>query len=193
MVSSFFFNVDVHGSPYSLLLEADRLLDQGFERDLQRILSLLPNRKTSPRYDLNPIFLVTSPLILVSTDRLYSSPQQCLIKCRRWVVTILFYKASRSHSFPLFQLAATFLLPNHVNISTVAENEDSTHSHVRQEIAYVDPVDLYAAAASLVTDALVADPNGKVIAFFPTAREVALFSELVRPFCLRSARLLIFS
>lgn len=35
-----------------VLDEADRLLDQGFKRDLQKIVNALPDRRTSPRQTL---------------------------------------------------------------------------------------------------------------------------------------------
>ncbi|KAF8321629.1 DEAD-domain-containing protein [Clavulina sp. PMI_390] len=122
-----------------VLDEADRLLDQGFEPELQRILKMLPNRQTTPRQTL--FFSATMP--------------------------------------PKVQkLAATFLLPTHVNISTIAENEDSTHEHVPQEVAFVEPNDLYGAAVTLIDAAFKENPKAKIIAFFPTAREVGLFFEM---------------
>jgi hypothetical protein len=77
------------------------------------------------------------------------------------------------------QLASTFLLPNSVQVSTVTEDEDSTHTHVRQEIAYVAPDDIFVGATQLFMRAFEDDPQAKIIAFFPTAREVGVFSSMV--------------
>ncbi|KAF9520458.1 hypothetical protein BS47DRAFT_1387102 [Hydnum rufescens UP504] len=76
------------------------------------------------------------------------------------------------------RLSSAALLPTYRYISTISETEQSTHEHVKQEVAVVNSANILTAAMSLLHDALSASNTSKIIAFLPTARETGLFAEL---------------
>ncbi|KAG8733674.1 hypothetical protein FRC11_004136 [Ceratobasidium sp. 423] len=120
---------------FLILDEADRLLDQGFRRDLVTILHALPDRQIKPRQAL-----------------LFSATVSEEVK----------------------KIGTLALLPEYQYISTVAENESSTHEHVKQEYIIVeDDADLMPVVGRLVEE------RGKVICFLPTARATGLIAEVM--------------
>ncbi|CAE6427925.1 unnamed protein product [Rhizoctonia solani] len=120
---------------FLILDEADRLLDQGFRRDLETILQALPDRKTKPRQAL-----------------LFSATVSEEVK----------------------KIGTLALLPGYQYISTVAENESSTHEHVQQEHIIVEnDTDLMPVVGRLIEE------RGKVICFLPTARATGLMAEVM--------------
>ncbi|CAE6443432.1 unnamed protein product [Rhizoctonia solani] len=120
---------------FLILDEADRLLDQGFRRDLETILHALPDRQIKPRQAL-----------------LFSATVSDEVK----------------------RIGTLALSPKYQYISTVAENESSTHEHVKQEYIIVDDdADLMPVVGRLVEE------RGKVICFLPTARATGLIAEVM--------------
>ncbi|GAB1521630.1 hypothetical protein RhiTH_004727 [Rhizoctonia solani] len=120
---------------FLILDEADRLLDQGFRRDLETILQALPDRKIRPRQAL-----------------LFSATVSEEVK----------------------RIGTLALLPGYQYVSTVAENESSTHEHVQQEYIVVeDDTDLMPVVGRLIEE------RGKVICFLPTARATGLMAEVM--------------
>ncbi|CAE7075520.1 unnamed protein product [Rhizoctonia solani] len=120
---------------FLILDEADRLLDQGFRRDLETILQALPDRQATPRQAL-----------------LFSATVSEEVK----------------------KIGTLALLPDYQYVSTVAENESSTHEHVQQEhIIVEDDADLMPIVGGLVEE------RGKVICFLPTARATGLIAEVM--------------
>ncbi|KAJ1307192.1 hypothetical protein OPQ81_001307 [Rhizoctonia solani] len=120
---------------FLILDEADRLLDQGFRRDLETILHALPDRRIKPRQAL-----------------LFSATVSEEVK----------------------KIGTLALLPEYQYISTVAEDESSTHEHVPQEYIIVqDDADLMPVVGRLVEE------RGKVICFLPTARATGLIAEVM--------------
>ncbi|KEP49248.1 DEAD-box ATP-dependent RNA helicase [Rhizoctonia solani 123E] len=120
---------------FLILDEADRLLDQGFRRDLETILQALPNRQATPRQAL-----------------LFSATVSDEVK----------------------RIGTLALLPEYQYVSTVADNESSTHEHVQQEHIIVEhDADLMPVVGRLVEE------RGKVICFLPTARATGLIAEVM--------------
>ncbi|QRW03872.1 DEAD/DEAH box helicase [Ceratobasidium sp. AG-Ba] len=120
---------------FLILDEADRLLDQGFRRDLEVILGSLPDRKQTPRQSL-----------------LFSATVSEEVK----------------------SIGTLALLPGYEYISTVSDNESSTHEHVKQEHIIVNnDADVIPVVARLIEE------RSKVICFLPTARATALIAEVV--------------
>ncbi|KAG8725101.1 hypothetical protein FRC12_024230, partial [Ceratobasidium sp. 428] len=119
---------------FLILDEADRLLDQGFRRDLEVILDALPDRRVTPRQAL-----------------LFSATVSEEVK----------------------SIGTLALLPRYEFISTVQDNESSTHEHVKQEfIIAKEDTDVIPIVAHLIEE------RGKVICFLPTARATALIAEV---------------
>lgn len=77
------------------------------------------------------------------------------------------------------QLSKAALLPEHQYISTVNEEEQSTHEHVKQEVVLVPQSDILPVSAALIHAAGVANPNAKLIVFLPTARQTGIAAEIV--------------
>ncbi|CAE6484067.1 unnamed protein product [Rhizoctonia solani] len=120
---------------FLILDEADRLLDQGFRRDLETILQALPDRQVKPRQAL-----------------LFSATVSEEVK----------------------KIGTLALLPKYQYISTVTDNESSTHEHVQQDhIIVEDDADLMPVVGRLVEE------RGKVICFLPTARATGLIAEVM--------------
>ncbi|CUA67268.1 ATP-dependent RNA helicase MSS116, mitochondrial [Rhizoctonia solani] len=120
---------------FLILDEADRLLDQGFRRDLETILQALPDRHAMPRQAL-----------------LFSATVSEEVK----------------------KIGTLALLPEYQYISTVADNESSTHEHVQQEHIIVEnDADLMPVVGRLVEE------RGKAICFLPTARATGLIAEVM--------------
>ncbi|KAG8706464.1 hypothetical protein FRC09_002393, partial [Ceratobasidium sp. 395] len=120
---------------FLILDEADRLLDQGFRRDLEVILDALPDRRVTPRQAL-----------------LFSATVSEEVK----------------------SIGTLALLPRYEFISTVQDNESSTHEHVKQEfIVAKEDTDVIPIVAHLIEE------RGKVICFLPTARATALIAEVM--------------
>ncbi|KAG8716150.1 hypothetical protein FRC08_009807 [Ceratobasidium sp. 394] len=120
---------------FLILDEADRLLDQGFRRDLEAILGALPDRTVKPRQAL-----------------LFSATVSEEVK----------------------SIGTLALLPQYEFISTVLDNESSTHEHVKQEhIIVKEDADIIPVVAHLIEE------RGKVICFLPTARATALIAEVM--------------
>ncbi|QRV74969.1 DEAD/DEAH box helicase [Ceratobasidium sp. AG-Ba] len=120
---------------FLILDEADRLLDQGFRRDLEVILGSLPDRKQTPRQSL-----------------LFSATVSEEVK----------------------SIGTLALLPGYEYISTVSDNESSTHEHVKQEHIIVNnDADVIPVVARLIEE------RSKVICFLPTARATALIAEVM--------------
>ncbi|KAG8744142.1 hypothetical protein FRC10_010711 [Ceratobasidium sp. 414] len=120
---------------FLILDEADRLLDQGFRRDLETILNALPDRRATPRQAL-----------------LFSATVSEEVK----------------------SIGTLALLPKYEFISTVLDNESSTHEHVKQDYVIVkEDADILPVVAHLIEE------RGKVICFLPTARATALIAEVM--------------
>lgn len=83
-------------------------------------------------------------------------------------------------------MAKITLLPNHKFISTITDDEQNTHQHVKQEYLITPHADVLPLASRLISDLIVqGDRDGKpqkLIVFLPTAREVGIAHDLVRKF-----------
>ncbi|KAF8754256.1 Type III restriction enzyme, res subunit [Rhizoctonia solani] len=119
---------------FLILDEADRLLDQGFRRDLETILQALPDRKIRPRQAL-----------------LFSATVSEEVK----------------------RIGTLALLPGYQYVSTVAENESSTHEHVQQEYIIVeDDTDLIRCGRTKATEDFKLAPTGVLFSSDVTARGI---------------------
>ncbi|TDL20953.1 DEAD-domain-containing protein [Rickenella mellea] len=82
------------------------------------------------------------------------------------------------------KIATLALLPDHQYISTISEDEENTHQHVKQEYIVAPFSDTYAITAKYLTEAIgqsrAAGEDEKIIVFLPTARSASLMYELVR-------------
>ncbi|CAE6525896.1 unnamed protein product [Rhizoctonia solani] len=138
---------------FLILDEADRLLDQGFRRDLENILNALPDRRIKPRQAL-----------------LFSATVSEEVKK---IGTLALLPFSATVSEEVKKIGTLALLPEYQYISTVAENEAATHEHVQQEHIIVEnDADLMPVVGRLVEE------RGKVICFLPTARATGLIAEM---------------
>ncbi|CAK9787096.1 unnamed protein product [Cutaneotrichosporon oleaginosum] len=137
-----------------VLDEADRLLDQGFRRELLKILESLPNRKTVPRQTL--LFSATVPAEVHSVSAI-------------------------THTAHLREISSIALNPDHEFISTLKDEDINAHEHVVQESLIVPAKDIIAATIEVLRreESLSTERGGfKVMAFLPTARAAGLFYEL---------------
>ena len=136
-----------------VLDEADRLLDQGFRPELNRIVASLPDRQHVDRQTL--LFSATMPSGVES-------------------------------------MASVVLKPEHKFISTLKEEDQNVHQHVRQEVIVVSNEDVMPSTLGVLLNEAKRNPNYKsepiaphscrllipVIVFLPTARAAALFHDV---------------
>jgi len=114
-----------------ILDEADRLLDQGFRPEIEKIVSSLPNRAIVSRQ------------------------------------TLLF---SATVSKEIREISSLTLLPNHIFISTVKEEDNDTHQHVTQTYLQVPIDDTYPVLLEAIRRQRQIDDDAcKIMVFLSTA------------------------
>lgn len=82
------------------------------------------------------------------------------------------------------KIASLALLPKHQYISTISEDEQNTHEHVKQEYITTPLSDSFALTAKFLSDCVLDSrargDEEKAIVFLPTARSAGLMYEVVR-------------
>lgn len=130
--------------------EADRLLDMGFKRDIDKIMSYLRPSKAALAAAAN------SDVKLIVRQ------------------TLLF---SATFSDEVRGVAGETLRKGYNVVDTVGEEVEQTHSHVPQSIIVTPLEDQISTLATLIAQQRLL-PEHKVIVFFPTARHTGYMAEL---------------
>ncbi|KAG1748912.1 P-loop containing nucleoside triphosphate hydrolase protein [Suillus paluster] len=139
-----------------ILDEADRLLDQGFRKDLERIVQFLPDRWGTTRQCM--LFSATFDKAIQEVIKFYVREKRTLII---W--------ASRLPNF-------TWIL-NYKFVSTLHEDEINTHEHVPQSYLITPLEDTLPTLVSLLKQA---GPQAKTMLFCTTARGTAVVASILQ-------------
>ncbi|KAG5351440.1 hypothetical protein C0989_006451 [Termitomyces sp. Mn162] len=144
--------------------EADRLLDQGFKRDLDGILSALPDRRVSPRQVM--LFSAT-----VSKD-IREIAGKALSKDHEFVSTLLEDEANAHEHVPQTYIVTPFAntFPTLLNI---LRHDRLLHANSNTTPAKLSTIPYRPQGKSNPLS------KSKVIVFFPTARHVSFAYELL--------------
>ena len=151
-------NTKLGSIKFLVLDEADRLLDAGFKREIERIIQTLPNRNDNPRF--------------ANTFSFIEWYSRCYLQRQ----TLLFSATIPPDVHKIAQMA---LLPSHQNISTLSETDIATHAHVKQHALVVPHTELFPVLARLLSQWMREDPRAKVMVFANTARATGLFAQMV--------------
>lgn len=128
--------------------EADRLLDMGFKRDIDKIVNYLKPVTTS-RDAENPMNKFTRQTLLFSA----------------------------TFSNEIKEIASQALRKGYEVIDTVGEEEEQTHAHIPQSMIVASLDNQMEVLSKLIAQQMTM-PQYKVIVFFPTARQTGFFAEL---------------
>lgn len=130
-----------------MLDEADRLLDQGFRRELVKIIEALPSKNIHHRQTL--LFSATIPAEVHSVSILFALH---LRDCMR------VYQITEPD---ILQIASLALDRDHKFISTLTEEDVNVHEHVIQESLVVpDDEVIIAGAEAIFREQSLSDERG---------------------------------
>ena len=129
--------------------EADRLLDMGFKRDIDKIVNYLKPAVTTSRDPVDPLNKFTRQTLLFSA----------------------------TFSNEIKEIAGQALRKGYEVIDTVGEEEEQTHAHIPQSMIVASLDNQMEVLSKLIAQQMTM-PKYKVIVFFPTARQTGFFAEL---------------
>ncbi|KAF8067737.1 P-loop containing nucleoside triphosphate hydrolase protein [Lyophyllum atratum] len=152
--------------------EADRLLDQGFRRELSGILAALPNRKVAPRQ----VMLFSATI----SKEIKEVAKEALSADHAFVSTLLEDEVNTHEHVPQTHIVTRFAntLPLALHILRQERLTHALPSVTPQALSLSKPT-LSNLPASQPAAASAALSTSKTIVFFPTARHVSLAYELL--------------